>query len=339
MILLDALKRQNRGRPPLWIMRQAGRYLPSYRSLRERHSLWDLFHNSALAAEVTLLPLKELALDAAIVFSDILVVAELFGLKVHFPEGKAPFVQPLVADVNTLTARPAKEVLHYVKETIQLIKPQISVPLIGFCGGPFTVASYLIEQGHKETLSKTKQWLFTDPEGFHTLLQKITAASIDYLKMQVEAGVQVIQIFDSWAHVLAPAQFEAFSLAYLKEITRQIRTVPIILFCRGSCYRVNELASASPAAISFDWQRDLKTIAQELPSSIAIQGNLDPDLLRGDPHILKENARALLDSMRGHPGYIFNLGHGILPDTPVDNVKTLIELVIGGNRENWDNHL
>lgn len=329
MKLLDALKGQNRGAPPFWMMRQAGRYLPAYRALREKHGLWELFHNSALAAEVTLQPLREFPLDAAILFSDILVIAELFGLKVHFPEGKAPVVEPnlqTAQDIDALKALPPQSALSYVYDTIQLLKPQLKVPLIGFCGGPYTVASYLIEQGHKETLSKTKKWLFTDPASFHRLLQKLTDASIEYLKMQVKAGVQVVQIFDSWAHTLGPQQFDEFSLRYLKKIAAQI-DVPVILFCRGSCYRVKELASASPAGISFDWQRSLKEIRAELPSNIAIQGNLDPDLLRGDPKILKENAQQLLKEMRGDPSYIFNLGHGILPDTPVDNVKILVETI------------
>lgn len=329
MKLLNALKGENKGPPPIWIMRQAGRYLPAYRNLRERHSLHNLFHTSSLAAEVTLLPLKEFPLDAAIVFSDILVIAELFGLKVHFPEGKAPFIEPRVRnghDVDALQARPPKEALHYVKETIELVVPQLQVPLIGFCGGPFTVASYMIEEGHKDALSQTKKWLYTDPQSFHKLLQKITDASIEYLQMQVEAGAKLVQIFDSWAHVLPLAQFKEFSLAYMEKITRAL-SVPVILFCRGSCYRARELASVKPAGISFDWQRDLKEIAEEVPERIALQGNLDPDLLRGDPEVLRREVGMLLESMRGHPRYIFNLGHGILPDTPVDNVKVLLECV------------
>lgn len=325
MKFLNALRGCNLGHPPLWIMRQAGRYLPSYRALRDRYTFVELIHNSALAAEVTLLPFKECAFDAAVLFSDILVVAELFGKQVHFPEGQPPRVDVPVTEADSLTAQSPQEILSCVRETISLVKPQLKVPLIGFCGGPFTLASYLIEGGSK-TLSETKKWLFTNPQSFHLLLQKITAASIEYVTMQVQAGVDAVQIFDSWTHVLAPAQFEEFSLSYLQIMTSQIK-VPVILFARGSSFRARELARASPAAISFDWQRDLKEISLELPPSIALQGNLDPDLLRGDVEILKKNAKALLASMKNHPGYICNLGHGVLPDTPVDNVKALVEVV------------
>jgi uroporphyrinogen decarboxylase len=328
--LLDALACQNRKRPPIWIMRQAGRYLPSYKALRARYPLIDLFHNSHLAAEVTLLPLKEMPLDAAILFSDILMVLELFGCTVHYPEGKAPMVElPSGVQIEDLQATAAADKLSYVKQTIQLLKPSLNVPLIGFCGGPFTVASYLIEKNHRDSLSATKKWLFTDPHAFHQLLKKITAASIDYLKMQEEAGVDVIQIFDSWAHVLGPVDFRLCCLDYLQEIMAHL-SVPVILFCRGSCLRLAELAALAPAAISFDWQGELEQIAGQMPRSIAIQGNLDPDLLRGEISILEERAKELLLQMQGHPGYIFNLGHGILPDTPVDNVKRLVDLVTNG---------
>lgn len=325
MKFLDALHGCNLGCPPLWIMRQAGRYLPSYQALRKRYTFEQLIHNSALAAEVTLLPFKEFEFDAAVLFSDILVVGELFGRRFHFPEGQPPCIDSPITEADSLVAKSPQETLSYVKETISLVKPQLKVPLIGFCGGPFTLASYLIEGGSK-TLSQTKKWLFTNPQSFHVLLQKITAASIAYVNMQIEAGVEAVQIFDSWAHVLAPRQFEEFSLSYLQIMTNQIKA-PVILFARSSSFRAKELATASPAAISFDWQRDLQEICLELPPSISVQGNLDPDLLRGDVQILKENVRLLLTSMQGHPGYICNLGHGILPDTPIDNVKALVDFV------------
>ncbi len=321
MIFLDALKGKNQGRPPLWLMRQAGRYMPEYRALRERVSLWELFHNSELAAEVTLLPIKRFGFDAAIVFSDILVIAEAFGLTLSFPEGKGPQVHPRLEtarDIENLQQRPIVETLGFVKRTIELLKPALNVPLIGFCGGPFTVASYMMRDA--------KKWLCSDPTSFHLLLDKLTQASIEYLSMQVAAGAQAIQVFDSWANLLDSQEFEELSLRYLQRIVDAI-DVPVILFCRGSSLRAHKLASIRPAAISFDWEGDLSAISHTLPQGIAVQGNLDPNLLRGDPEILRESVKRLLGSMRNHPGYICNLGHGILPDTPVENVQLLVEEV------------
>ncbi len=332
-LLLRALACENDDRPPVWLMRQAGRYLPEYRRLREKHSLWELFHHPELACEVTKLPIDLIGVDAAILFSDILLIAEAFGLKVHFPEGRGPFIAPLLQSARDVHALPPHELensLAYVFQSIRLLRRELSVPLIGFCGGPFTVASYLIDSEGKGTLHKTKEWLYNDPESFHLLLQKLTDASIDYLRLQIQAGAQVVQIFDSWANVLSYPQFLACSAHYLGQIVSALRAtgVPIILFCRGSSALPEELAVLNPHALSFDWQQDLVDLRRRIPSHMAIQGNLDPDLLKAPRSFIIETVSKLMRSMEGDPGFIVNLGHGVLPDTPVDNVRCLVDTVV-----------
>jgi uroporphyrinogen decarboxylase len=219
--------------------------------------------------------------------------------------------------------------LHFVAKTISILKKDLSVPLIGFCGGPFTVASYLVEKGGKEELKKTRELLSQNPASFHKLLSKITKASIDYLKLQIEAGVNAIQIFDSWAGLLPPKEFQEFSLKYLEQILEALKEtkIPLILFCRGSCTYLNELSSINPSAISFDWHKEMREIRNHVPTSIAVQGNLNPDLLRSSKDTIQKEVQKLLSSMRGEKGFIVNLGHGVFPDIPVENVRCFVETV------------
>lgn len=325
--LLKALRCENRESPPVWIMRQAGRYLPAYQLLRKKYPLNELFHQPELAAEITQLPLALFDLDAAILFSDILVIAELFGLKVHFPEGKSPFIEPILEneqDIQALSIRPAEEVLSYVFKTIQLLQGKLSVPLLGFSGAPFTVATYLL-QGE----ARTKEWIYHHPQTFHLLLQKLTEATITYLKLQIQAGVAAVQIFDSWANLLTYSHFMEFSAPYLKQIVTALKSdsVPVILFCRGSSSLPLELSALEPHAISFDWQKELSQIRSQVPTHIAVQGNFDPHLLKAPIPVITQTVTKLLNSMQGDPGFIVNLGHGILPDTPVDHVKAFVDLI------------
>ncbi len=329
-LFLDAVQCKNKGRAPVWLMRQAGRSLPEYRAFREHHSLEELFHTPTLAAEITLLPVELLGVDAAILFSDILMIAEVFGFEVRFVEGKGPVLEPALEtpeQIENLSAKKVKSVLACVAETIRLVKKMSSIPLIGFCGGPFTVASYLIEGGSsKKELSKTKSFLFSHPESFHSLLEKLTDATIDYLKMQIEAGVQALQIFDSWANTLSTPHFNTFCLLYLQKIVEAIKPsgVPLILFCRGSSFFADELVSLHPSAISFDWHKDLSELRKSVPRNIAVQGNLDPHLLKAPLPTIRTQVHNLLSSMRNDPGFILNLGHGVLPDTPVEAVKCFV---------------
>jgi uroporphyrinogen decarboxylase len=275
-------------------MRQAGRYLPSYRKLREGHSLRDLFFTPELAAQVTLLPI-ELGVDAAILFSDITVVALALGFSLDFSEGPV---------ITGHLQRRDLSLLEPIAETIRLVKPQLRVPLIGFCGGPFTVASYI--------------------NGDPALLDPITEVTIEYLHMQEEAGVDAIQIFDSWADRLSPEEFQRFCMPYLKRLIDAVH-VPVILFMRGATMRIPELVQLGPDAISFDWGAPLATLRPKVP--MAIQGNLNPNLLFEPLPTIAQKTRELLDSLRGDPGFIVNLGHGVKPNTPVEAVRCLIDTV------------
>lgn len=294
-MLLEALKSQNKSRPPVWLMRQAGRYMPSYRKLREKHSLRDLFFTPELAAEITLMPIEQIGVDAAILFSDITVVALPLGFTLDFCEG------PVIK--GTLQRR-GIETLEPIAEAIRLIKPQLKVPLIGFCGGPYTVASYI--------------------NGDPALLDPITDVTIEYIRMQEKAGVDAIQIFDSWANKLNQAEFQQFCVPYLKRII-EATTVPVIVFMRGASQRVEELVNLKPNAISFDWEKPLSELRKQVP--MAVQGNLDPDLLFQPLPVIRQKTQELLDSMKGDPGFIVNLGHGVKPNVPVDAVKCLVDTV------------
>ncbi len=329
-LLLKALRCEPIERPPVWLMRQAGRYMPEYRALRGKYSLWQLFHEPELAAQVTKQPLDVLGVDAAILFSDILVIAEVFGLVVDFSQQGGPRIVPAVhtpSQVQALQMRPVQEVLSYVFETIRRVKQEIVQPLIGFSGAPFTVASYLIDSTSKEAFSRTKRWLKEDPTSFHALLKKITQATIIYLQEQVKAGVDALQIFDSWASVLDEAEFTQFSLPYLQEIVRVVQTkeMPVIVFCRDASLRAEALAGIQSAAISFDWHRSMKELRKIVPASIAIQGNFPPSFLKSSKGEIQSGVQELLSSMQGERGWIVNLGHGITPDISVDHVRCFVD--------------
>lgn len=326
-LFLRALRCEDVPRPPVWLMRQAGRYMPQYRALREKHSLWEMFHRPELAAAVTRQPVDHLGVDAAIMFSDILVIAEALGLEVAFPNTGGPKIEPAVKtaqQVLELPYIPVAESLSYVFETIRRIKADIAVPLIGFSGAPFTVASYCIG-----SLEETKAWLHTDPQSFHLLLSKISQATIAYLQEQVKAGVDAIQVFDSWASVLDDAQFMAFSVPYLQLIVDALAPskVPVILFCRNSSLRAEALAKIQPAGISFDWHAPMKELRQRVPSHIAVQGNFNPEFLKSSQEEIRDEVRQVLASMQGEKGYIVNLGHGVTPDIPVENVRCFVDVV------------
>lgn len=332
-LLINALNCKNHtNRPPVWLMRQAGRYMPEYRKIREKHSFLEMCHTPEVATEVTLQPIKAFGMDAAILFSDILVIPEALRVGLRFDDGIGPIIEaPLnkAADVDALPDIDVNDALSFVTKAIHLLKRELKIPLLGFAGAPFTVASYMIEGRSSRTLLKTKKWMLHDPDSFHRLLDKVAECTIDYLNMQIEAGVDAIQIFDSWALYLSSTHFEAYSLNYLKKICEGIKdkTVPIILFCRGSSSFGERLSSINPHAISVDWNADLATMRRGIPSSVALQGNLDPDILHAPFDVLKREVTALLNKMKGDPGYIFNLGHGITPDISPDAVKVLVDTV------------
>lgn len=331
-LMLNALHCKNKGRAPIWIMRQAGRYMPEYRAMRAKYSFVEMCHQPELAVQVTQLPINAFGMDAAILFSDILVIAEALGVGLRFEEKIGPIIErPLSSekDVDALPKIDVNEKLHYVADAIKLLRLKLKVPLLGFCGAPFTVASYMIEGGSSRDLKKTKQWMLREPASFHRLLKKIADCTIAYLQMQIAAGVQAVQIFDSWAYFLGHSQFREFSLSYLKAIVDTVRPkqIPVILFCRGSSVFASQLSEVTPAGISLDWQTDITAMRKSVPANIALQGNLDPDVLYADASTIRKETQHILLGMKGDPGFIFNLGHGIHPDTPVDAVKTLVECV------------
>ena len=329
---LQALRCRNSSRPPIWLMRQAGRHLASYRALRARYSFLEMCHEPDLVTRTTLLPIEAYAMDAAILFSDILVIPEAMGVGLRFEDRIGPIIErPILTmkDIADLPEEPDPSKLHFVAMGIQQIKEHLRVPLIGFCGAPFTLASYMLEGKSSRDLKKTKAWLFQNPEGMHALLKKIAAWSIAYLKLQIEAGVDAIQIFDSWACFLAHRQFREFSLAYLQLLMEGIHltSIPVILFCRGSSVFAPQLAELKPAAIGLDWNCRMSEMRRSIAPNIALQGNLDPDILHAPRASIEIETQNLLKEMDRDPGFIVNLGHGLPPDAPEVAVKTLVEYV------------
>jgi len=297
-------------------MRQAGRYLPEYQVLRARFSLEALFRDPAHIVTVTEQPLKRFPLDAAILFADILHILMPLGCEVTFP-GKGG---PQVKAPEKLENHAVSSTLDFVAEAIVRLKERLFVPLIGFCGGPFTVAHYLLQK-------KPEKLLYQDPEAFRRLLAKITEASRTYLEMQVAAGVDAIQIFDSWAGTLPREALHAFVLPTLQTLSKDLG-VPVIIFSRGNSFYIDAFVALKPDGISFDGNLPLAEIRKRVPSNIAVQGNLPPEFLYSSPEVIKEKTREHLASMAGDPGFIMNLGHGVLPDIPVENVGAFIEATV-----------
>lgn len=327
--LLDALRCQNKGRPPVWLMRQAGRYMPQYRALREKHSFLDICFNHELIVQTTLLPIELLHVDAAIIFSDILLLAKPLGFNLVFDEGIGPLLTPVLRNkeaIPVVSHSAILETLLPLSQAIQTLRSILEVPLIGFSAAPFTLASYLIEGKTNRDLRFTKQWMVSNAESFHLLLNRLTDATITLLKMQIEAGVQAVQIFDSWAMNLSPEHFKTFAIPYLRKIKEAMPPqIPVICFCRGG--NAAFLHDIQPHAISIDWTINLPEFRSKTPTGIAIQGNLDPCWLYAPIDALKKEASKLIDAMQNDPGYIFNLGHGIPQDVSLSTIQKIVEHV------------
>ena len=329
-LFLKALRAENEERPPVWLMRQAGRYMSSYQKIRKKHLLLEMFHHPDLITEITLLPIQELDVDAAILFSDILIPLEALGFSLSYDTGKGPQVFPKIFDIHKLPSiYNLKEQFAFITDAIHALKKTLKVPLIGFCGAPFTLASYILEEDSHHLLRATKSALYRNPRDFHSLLEKLTDLVIAYAKLQIDAGVDAIQIFDSWAGVLDEESFMTCSIYYLKKILKALEStkIPIILFCRGSSLFVKELADLKPTALSFDWHRPLHILKESVPYPIALQGNLDPDILRAPLNIIKKKTEELVSSMQGEKRFIVNLGHGVSPDLSEDAVKCFVDTV------------
>lgn len=329
MTLLDALHRRNKNGPPIWLLRQAGRYMPAYQKIRANHALLELFRNQELISEVTLLPLQAFDLDAAIIFSDILIILDGLGIEWEVLDKIGPVIQkPLqMGQALHFISKSPDEAYAPLLGAIQNLKQMLKVPLLGFAGGPFTLASYLIEGKSPQALKKTKRWMYSDPLSFRVLLDKIADAVIVLLSAQIKAGVDAVQLFETHMGELALLEIETFILPPLAKILAALpKNTPTLLFSRHSALAAPALAALNPTALSLDWSVNLSQMRAQFPS-LVIQGNLDPALLFGTKKILCEKVQNLLDEMQGDPGYIFNLGHGILPETPFENVAYLVECV------------
>lgn len=332
-LLLDALTCKKVVRPPVWLMRQAGRYLPQYKDIRKKHSLWTLFHEPELARRVTLLPFQDLSLDAAILFSDLVILPEVFGKKVMYPETGGLRIEPPLLSVEELWVPSKEEMkgkLGFVFETILLVKPDLSVPLLGFSGAPFTLLCYLLEGKVASEFSVVHNWMAHRSEEMHSALEILCEAVITYIHLQIEAGASAIQVFDSWANLLDRQGFMAYCLPYWKRIQEACEdlSVPLIYFSRNTSLYPAEIASFHPDAISFDENRSLSLLRQAVPSTIAVQGNLSPLFLaEASPEDIKKATQEMLISLEGAQGVVLNLGHGVLPQTPLQNVISFVETV------------
>jgi uroporphyrinogen decarboxylase len=326
---LKACRKESVDCTPVWLMRQAGRYMPEYRELRQKYSLLRLCKTPELAAEVTLQPIRRFPLDAAIIFADILLPLEPLGLHLEFAKGEGPVIHNPVSnaeDVAKLEPFDVNERLGFVFEAIRISVQELKgIPLIGFAGAPFTVASYAIEGGYSRHFLKTKQLMYRQPQAWHAMMEKISSTTAEYLQQQVRAGASAVQLFDSWAGVLGPEDYREYVLPYSKMVLSKI-VAPAIHFSTGTGAYLDLICEAGGTVISVDWRVDLHR-AWERIGDRAIQGNLDPaHLLTKTEELLKE-VRKVLAAAGGRKGHIFNLGHGVFPDTSVDNVAALVNEV------------
>ncbi|MEO8112566.1 MAG: uroporphyrinogen decarboxylase [Ginsengibacter sp.] len=331
-LLLRALKGEKVERPPVWMMRQAGRYLPDYIKLRDKYDFFTRVQTPELATEITLQPIEQVGVDAAIIFSDILVIPQAMGLEVLMEEGKGPSLPNVIKtqkDIDALVTGNAAESLSYVTNALSLTKKELNgrVPLIGFAGAPFTILCYMIEGKGSKTWDKAKQFCFTEPGMAHQLLQKITDTTIDYLKAQAIAGADVLQVFDSWSGCLSPADFKLIAQPYLIQIADALKGIaPVILFPKGSWYALKDLSESSAAGLGLDWCITPQYARELTGNKITLQGNFDPAKLLAPIPVIKKEVKKMIDDF-GVQNYIANLGHGITPNVPVENAKAFVDAV------------
>lgn len=329
-LFLRAAKGEKTERTPVWLMRQAGRILPEYRKVREKAGDFKtLVKSPEMSAEVTIQPVDILGVDAAIIFSDILVIPEAMGCDYEMEEKRGPvFPRRIVSETDLKSVHVASgDELNYVFEAIRLTKQQLNgrVPLIGFAGAPWTIFAYMVEGKGSKTFSEAKKLLYTNPEFAHRLLDMITASTINYLQAQVAAGADLIQVFDSWAGILSPEQYNTFSLPYIARICQEVPKVPKTVFAKGAFFARVQMDALACDVVGLDWNMDIRESRQLMPSKV-LQGNLDPCALYGSFEDVKKETRRMLNAF-GPEKHIANLGHGLYPDTPADNVKCFIDTV------------
>jgi uroporphyrinogen decarboxylase len=332
-VFLNMVNGQVTDRFPVWLMRQAGRILPEYRAVRSSLSGFkELVETPNLAAEVTIQPVDLLGVDAAIIFSDILVVPEAMGLPYQMIEKKGPWFENTIQSAEDLKRLDAKidvnDRLHYVFDAIKITKKELNgrVPLIGFAGAPWTIFCYMTEGEGSKTFSKAKKMLFSNPELTHSLLDRITETTIAYLKGQIKAGADIVQVFDSWAGVLSPAEYSEFGTKYVRRICEAINEVPVTVFAKGAYYARKELSELDCQVIGLDWNMDITESREIIGQNKTLQGNLDPCVLYADYKTIEKTTKNMLNSF-GNRRHIANLGHGVYPDTDPDKVKCFIETV------------
>ena len=339
-LFLRSIYKQPVEHTPVWIMRQAGRYLPEYMEIRKKHEFLEVCKTPELAAEVTLQPVRRFGFDAAILFSDILVIPEAMGQKLTFAENHGPLLSPAIMDIKSaglLNYTDLELKLGYVSEAIRLISKKLDdqIPLIGFSGSPFTLATYMIEGRASKDFRNLKKWIYSSPETFLDFMDMLSHAVTRYLKLQINSGVHAIQIFDTWGTILPVHLYHRFSGQFLSKIVEQLQPsgVPIILFMRGGLDYQRILVSYKPDVLSLDWTIDIREACKTLYDHAALQGNLDPAVLYGSKKEIEKEIMRILNVFENKSGHIFNLGHGILPDIPLDNVRFLVETVKNRSRE------
>ncbi len=333
-LFLRACKKQPVERTPVWIMRQAGRYLPQYRAVREKADFITMCQTPELATEVTLQPVDLIGVDAAIIFSDILVIPEAMGMKFDMVESKGPvFHKPLRTEEDAAALKnidPYKD-LKYVLDAVSLTKKELNgrVPLIGFCGSPWTLLTYMVEGKGSKNFSHIKSFIFNNPKLAHSVLDKIADSCAAYLSAKIEAGANAVQIFDTWGGILSPKDYLEFSLPYIQKIISQVKRneEPVIVFSKGVHYKLDELANCGADVIGLDWTMDLGEVREKVGNKVALQGNMDPTYLYANEEKIKEEVKRVLSSYGEGSGHIFNLGHGILPDISPEKTKAFVQFV------------
>ncbi|MDH7463638.1 uroporphyrinogen decarboxylase [Chitinophagaceae bacterium 26-R-25] len=333
-LIIRTLRGEKTERTPVWMMRQAGRYLPEYMALRAKYGFFERCQTPELAAEITLQPVDIVGVDAAILFSDILVVPQAMGLEVELIESKGPNLpEPIktTADLKRIRVPEVEETLGYVFDAIKLIKQQLNgrVPLIGFAGAPWTLLCYMVQGKGSKTFDEAKMFCYTQPELAHQLLQMITDTTIAYLKGQVKAGADVVQIFDSWGGLLGPADFENFSLKYIRQIVAALKDeVPTIIFAKGAWHSLESMAATGAHGLGIDWCVTPQLARQMAGNNVTLQGNFDPAKLMSPIPVIEKEVKEMLKGF-GPGRHIANLGHGILPNIPVDHARAFVDTVKG----------
>ena len=331
-LLLKVLNGEQTSRPPVWMMRQAGRYLPEYMKLREKYGFFERCQTPELACEITLQPIDIVGVDAAILFSDILVVPQAMGLEVQLIESKGPVLPDPIktaADMHRIRVPDVNETLQYVFDAIQLIKKELNgrVPLIGFAGAPWTILCYMVQGKGSKTFDEAKAFCYAQPELAHQLLQMITDTTIAYLKAQVKAGADTVQVFDSWGGLLGKEDFENISLQYIRQIVAALKDeVPVIVFAKGAWHSLESMAATGAKGLGIDWCIPAHLARQFAGNNVVLQGNFDPAKLLSPIPVIKKEVKAMLDAF-GNKAHIANLGHGILPNVPVDHAKAFVDTV------------